>query len=94
MSITIQLPTALRTFTDGLSEIHVEAADVDGALRQLTAQYADLKRHLFDEEDRLRSFVNVYVNEDDIRSVNGIETTVKPGDTILLIPAIAGGRNM
>jgi adenylyltransferase/sulfurtransferase len=92
MSITIQLPTALRTFTDGLSEITVEASTVDEALRQLTKQYADLKRHLFDESDQLRSFVNVYLNDEDIRSTNGTASSVKPGDTLMLIPAIAGGR--
>jgi adenylyltransferase/sulfurtransferase len=90
--ITIQLPTALRTFTDGLSEVSVEAATVDEALRQLTKNYADLKRHLFDDEDKLRSFVNVYLNDEDIRSQNGIATSIKSGDTLMLIPAIAGGN--
>jgi adenylyltransferase/sulfurtransferase len=92
MSITIQLPTALRTFTDGLSEVQVEAKTVDEALRQLAKDYADLKRHLFDETDTLRSFVNVYLNDEDIRSVNGVSTLLKAGDTLMLIPAIAGGR--
>jgi adenylyltransferase/sulfurtransferase len=91
MSVTIQLPTALRTFTDGLSEVSVEAATIDEALRQLTKNYADLKRHLFDEDDKLRSFVNVYLNDEDIRSANGTATAVKPGDIMMLIPAIAGG---
>jgi adenylyltransferase/sulfurtransferase len=91
MSVTIQLPTALRTFTDGLSEVVVEAATIDEALRQLTKNYADLKRHLFDDEEKLRSFVNVYLNDEDIRSLNGTASDVKSGDTIMLIPAIAGG---
>ncbi|MDR3108327.1 MAG: MoaD/ThiS family protein [Planctomycetaceae bacterium] len=92
MAITIQLPTALRTFTDGLSEVSVEAATIDEALRQLTKNYADLKRHLFDDSDKLRSFVNVYLNDEDIRSQNGVGTALKQGDTVMLIPAIAGGR--
>jgi adenylyltransferase/sulfurtransferase len=90
---TIQLPTALRAFTDGLSEVRVEAATVDEALRQLTKEYADLQRHLFDENDKLRGFVNVYLNDEDIRSQNGIETPVKKDDTLMLIPAIAGGKS-
>ncbi|MDR1924770.1 MAG: MoaD/ThiS family protein [Planctomycetaceae bacterium] len=90
-TITIQLPTALRTFTDGLSEVSVEAATVDAALRRLTELYVDLKRHLFDDEGKLRSFVNVFLNDDDIRSLNGISTSLKSGDVVMLIPAIAGG---
>ncbi|MDR3181690.1 MAG: MoaD/ThiS family protein [Planctomycetaceae bacterium] len=90
--ITIQLPTALRAFTDGLSDVQVEAATVDEALRQLTEKYADLQRHLFGDDDKLRSFVNVYLNDEDIRSADGTATAVKSGDTLMLIPAIAGGR--
>ncbi|MDR2643672.1 MAG: MoaD/ThiS family protein [Planctomycetaceae bacterium] len=89
--VTIQLPTALRTFTDGLSEIKVEAATVDESLVKLTELYIDLKRHLFDDDGKLRSFVNVFLNDENIRTVDGFVTPVKSGDTIMLIPAIAGG---
>ncbi|MDR0871360.1 MAG: MoaD/ThiS family protein [Planctomycetaceae bacterium] len=89
--IAIQLPTALRTFTDGLSDVNVEAATVADALLQLTQQYADLQRHLFDETGKLRSFVNVYLNDEDIREFQGVDTVLKNGDTLMLIPAIAGG---
>ncbi|MDR2172280.1 MAG: MoaD/ThiS family protein [Planctomycetaceae bacterium] len=90
-SITIQLPTALRTFTDGLSEVKVNAATVEEALVKLTELYIDLKRHLFDEDGKLRSFVNVFLNDENIRTGDGVVTKIKSGDTIMLIPAIAGG---
>jgi adenylyltransferase/sulfurtransferase len=90
--ITIQLPTALRTFTGGQSDVQIEAETVDVALQQLTAQFADLQRHLFDENGKLRSFVNVYLNDEDIRSFDGVNMTLKDGDILMLIPAIAGGK--
>ncbi|MDR1485966.1 MAG: MoaD/ThiS family protein [Planctomycetaceae bacterium] len=89
--VTIQLPTALRTFTDGLSEVKVEAATVDESLSKLTELYVDLKRHLFDDDGKLRSFVNVFLNDENIRTGDGVVTPLKSGDTIMLIPAIAGG---
>jgi adenylyltransferase/sulfurtransferase len=89
--VTIQLPTALRTFTDGLSEVKVEAATVEESLNKLTELYVDLKRHLFDDDGKLRSFVNIFLNDENIRTENGIVTKIKSGDVIMLIPAIAGG---
>jgi sulfur-carrier protein adenylyltransferase/sulfurtransferase len=91
MSVTIAIPTALRQFTDGQSEISVEASTVQDALVQLTTTYLDLQKHLFIDGTTLRSFVNVYVNEDNIRQKNGLDTSLKDGDTVLLIPSIAGG---
>jgi len=90
--ITIQLPTALRSFTGGLSDISLDAATVSIAVRQLAEQYPDLQRHLFDESGKLRSFVNIYLNDEDIRSFDGVNTAVKDGDVLMLIPAIAGGN--
>ena len=92
MSVTILIPTALRLFTDNLSEIEVENSEtVKQALEGLTTKYSDLKRHLFTEDGTLRSFVNVYIGEDDIRELNGIETSLKDGETLILVPSIAGG---
>ena len=92
MSVTILIPTALRLFTDNLSEIEVENSEtVNQALDGLVTKYGDLKRHLFTEEGTLRSFVNVYIGEDDIRELNGIDTAVKDGETLILVPSIAGG---
>ncbi|MDR1384194.1 MAG: MoaD/ThiS family protein [Planctomycetaceae bacterium] len=90
--ITIQLPTALRTFTDGQADLQFEALTVEAALCQLTEQFADLQRHLFDDNGKLRSFVNVYLNDEDVRSFDGVNTSLKDGDVLMLIPAIAGGR--
>lgn len=91
MQITITIPTALRQFTGGTSRIEVEAGTAGEALSKLTSQYAELRRHLYDDKNRLRSFVNVYVNDEDIRHQSGPETAVKDGDTLTIVPSIAGG---
>jgi sulfur-carrier protein adenylyltransferase/sulfurtransferase len=90
MPITIAIPTALRQFAAGQSEITVEAQTAGEALDRLTATHADLRRHLFNE-NTLRNFVNIYVNDDDIRHKDGLNTPVKDADTILIVPSIAGG---
>lgn len=91
MSVTITIPTALRQFAGGLSQFEVEAATAGEALNQLSSQFAELKRHLYNDENKLRSFINVYVNEEDIRHQSGSETPVKDGDTLMIVPSIAGG---
>src|SRR5436190_19441009 len=92
MPITITIPTPLRQFAAGQSEIQVEAQTAGEALNQLTTTHAELRRHLFNDQNGLRNFVNVYVNDEDIRHVNGPDTPVKDGDTILIVPSIAGGN--
>src|SRR2546428_10110403 len=91
MPVTITIPTPLRQFAGGESEIQVEASTAGEALDQLTATHAELRRHLFNDQNTLRNFVNVYVNDEDIRHVSGPATPVKEGDTILIVPSIAGG---
>ena len=91
MSVTIAIPTALRQFAGGQSEFKVEAATAGEALNLLTASHAELRRHLFNDQNALRNFVNVYLNDEDIRHQNGPDTPVKDGDTILIVPSIAGG---
>src|SRR5436305_15134053 len=91
MPITITIPTPLRQFAAGQSEVQVEAHTAGEALNQLTSKHAELRRHLFNDQNTLRNFVNVYVNDEDIRHVNGPDTPVKEGDTILIVPSIAGG---
>src|SRR5438876_4287780 len=91
MSVTITIPTPLRQFADGQSEIQVTATTAGEALDQLTTTHAELRRHLFNDQNALRNFVNVYVNDEDIRHANGPDTPVKEGDTILSVPSIAGG---
>src|SRR5437879_2084162 len=91
MPVTITIPTPLRQFADGQSEIQVNATTAGEALDQLTTTHAELRRHLFNDQNALRNFVNVYVNDEDIRHANGPDTPVKEGDTILIVPSIAGG---
>src|ERR671939_1501718 len=91
MAVTIIIPTALRQFAGGKSEIEVEAQTAGEALERLTSEHAELRRHLFNDENRLRNFVNVYVNDEDIRHARGADTPLKDGDTIMIVPSIAGG---
>jgi len=92
MPVTISIPTPLRRYTGGKSELRVDAQTVGEALELLANAYSDLRKHLYTEQNTLRHFVNVYVNEEDIRHGSGPETPVKDGDTIMIVPAIAGGR--
>jgi adenylyltransferase/sulfurtransferase len=98
MAVTIQVPTALRTFTERKSEIAVEGSTVGGAINALAALYPDIRQHLFQGEGKhsspeLRSFINVFVGETNIKKLDGLNTKVSDGSTIMLVPAIAGGRN-
>ena len=91
MPVTITIPTALRQFTGGSSRIEVEATTAGEALNSLTLVHAELRRHLYDDRKLLRSFVNVYVNDEDIRHQSGGDTPLKDGDTVMIVPSIAGG---
>ena len=91
MSVTITIPTALRQFAGGLSQFEVEPGTAGEALNQLSTQFAELKRHLYDDKNKLRSFVNIYVNDEDIRFLGGEAYAFQDGDEIMLIPSIAGG---
>jgi len=92
--MNIHIPTPLRTYTGGLETVSVDGATVNAVFQQLTASYPELKQHLFTAEGKLRSFVNVYLNDDDIRYLDGKEaTTVKDSDELTIIPSIAGGTN-
>jgi sulfur-carrier protein adenylyltransferase/sulfurtransferase len=91
MPVTINIPTALRQFTGGNARVEVEAATAAEALERLTSAHTELRRHLYDDKDALRSFVNVYVNDEDVRHQSGGETTLQDGDSIMIVPAIAGG---
>src|ERR1051326_1898526 len=91
MAVTVFIPTALRQFAGDKAEIAVDARTVGEALEKVTGEHAELRRHLYGEQGALRNFVNVYVNDDDIRHGEKLETPVKDGDTISIVPAIAGG---
>jgi molybdopterin converting factor small subunit len=89
--ITLLIPTALRPFVDGKSSVEVNGETVSAAITGLTAQYPDIKRHIYDENGEIRSFINFYLGENNIKSIQGLETPVKEGDEVMLVPAIAGG---
>jgi sulfur-carrier protein adenylyltransferase/sulfurtransferase len=91
MSVTIAIPTALRQFAGGQARIVVEATTAGEALDSLTSQFSELRRHLYNDQNVLRSFVNVYVNDEDIRHQSGPATPLKEGDTVMIVPSIAGG---
>ncbi len=92
MAVTIVIPTPLRQFAGGKSEIDVEATTAGEALEKLTTEHADLKKHLYNDQNSLRSFVNVYVGDEDIRHTGGENTSVKDGETMMIVPSIAGGN--
>lgn len=92
MAVTIVIPTPLRQFAGGQSEIEVEANTAGEALEQLTLEHTDLKKHLYNDDGNLRNFVNVYVGDEDIRDLDGLKTEVKSGGEILIVPSIAGGN--
>ena len=89
---TIRIPTPLRPYSGGQSSVVVSGTNVGDALLDLTRQHPQLQSHLF-EGEALRSFVNVYLNKEDIRGLQGSNTTLKPDDTLMIIRSIAGGRS-
>ena len=91
MPNTIHIPTPLRPFTDKLDAVEVDGATVGELLSALTTRYSGLRQHLYTADGVLRSFVNVYLNDDDIRYLKKEETPVKAGDTLSIIPSVAGG---
>ena len=92
MSITVQIPTALRRLTDGVGKVDCSAANLGELFTVLDQKFPQLKPHLRDEAGEIRRFLNVYVNEEDIRFLEGDKTALKPGDEVSIVPAIAGGR--
>jgi MoaD family protein len=90
-TVTVRIPTPLRSATDGEATVEVEGDTVNEALRTLVDRYPDLDDNLYDEDDELRQFVNVYVGDEDVRFGDGANTTLKPGDEISIVPSIAGG---
>jgi molybdopterin synthase sulfur carrier subunit len=89
--ITIKIPTPLRPYTDGNQEIQVQGDTVAFAMRDLTEQYPGLKTHLFNDDGGLRPYVNIFLNQEDIRILQGEETPLKDGDRLMIVPSIAGG---
>jgi sulfur-carrier protein adenylyltransferase/sulfurtransferase len=91
MAYRILIPTPLRPFAGKQEFVEVEGRTVGDALQRLVGQYNDLRRHLYNEDGRLRSFVNIYVNDEDIRHLDREQTPLNAGDTISIVPSVAGG---
>ncbi|HTT94468.1 MAG TPA: ubiquitin-like small modifier protein 1 [Solirubrobacterales bacterium] len=90
MSVTVKIPTQLRAATGGESEVEVEGSNVGEALDAVFAAYGDLRERIT-QDGTLRRFVNVYVSGEDIRFQQGLETQIKEGDEVTILPAVAGG---
>ena len=91
MSVTVRVPTTLRTLTAGASEVAVEGSTVAEVLDALEGAHPGFKDRLLDTDGSLRRFVNLYVADDDVRFREGLDTAVGDGDTVSIIPAVAGG---
>lgn len=89
--VKVRIPTPLQKLTNNQGEVEAEASDIRSLLDSLEQQFPGIKERICDEEGRLRRFVNVYVNNEDVRFLKGEETELKDGDQISIIPAIAGG---
>jgi molybdopterin synthase sulfur carrier subunit len=91
MSVTVRVPTTLRTLTAGASEVTVEGATVGDVLQSLESAHPGFAERLLDDAGGLRRFVNVFVADDDVRFLDGLDTAVPDGETVSIIPAVAGG---
>ncbi|MHC5020706.1 MAG: ubiquitin-like small modifier protein 1 [Planctomycetota bacterium] len=91
MPITVRIPTPLRQFTDGKDAVEVSAANVRELLDALDSSHTGLKARLCEDDGEVRRFVNLYVNEEDIRFLENLDTSLKDGDEVSVVPAIAGG---
>jgi molybdopterin synthase sulfur carrier subunit len=91
MSVSVRIPTILRTYTGGESEVSAEGATLTEVLNSLDGSYAGIKGRIVDEKGELRRFVNVYVGNDDVRFLDNLQTPTPDGTQISVIPAVAGG---
>ncbi len=92
MSVTVRIPTPLRKLTAGADEVSIEAATIVELIDNLEAAHAGLKERLCDDAGEIRRFVNVYLNDEDVRFLEGGKTALKDGDEVSIVPAIAGGK--
>ncbi|MEA2453146.1 MAG: sulfur-carrier protein [Actinomycetota bacterium] len=91
MSVTVKIPTQLRTLTDGSSEVQASGPTVAALIEDLERNHPGIKERILDESGALRRFVNIYLDDEDVRFLQGIETQVPEGQQISIIPAVAGG---
>ncbi|HYF33566.1 MAG TPA: MoaD/ThiS family protein [Chitinophagaceae bacterium] len=88
---TVIIPTPLRKFTNNTAKLQVQADTVEQTVNELTVNFPDLKKHLLDEQGQIRSYVNIFVGDEDIRDLQQAQTPIKENTVISIIPAIAGG---
>jgi sulfur-carrier protein len=91
MSVTVRVPTQLRTLTGGIGEVAVEGSTVGEALKALDSSHPGFAERIFDDQGDLRRFVNVFLADEDVRFLDGLATTVADGQTLSIVPAVAGG---
>jgi len=91
MSVTVRVPGPLRRLTNGSAEVSVEGATVSEALANLGAEYPGFHERIYDDAGNLRQFINIYVNDSDIRFTHGLDTPVQERDELSIVPAVAGG---
>lgn len=91
MPITVRIPQPLRSLTGNLSTVTGDGATLEACLAHMEAAYPGIKERVMDESGQLRRFVNIYVNGDDVRFINGLGTPLKDGDEVSIVPAVAGG---
>jgi sulfur-carrier protein len=91
MSVNVRIPTILRTYTGGAAEVAAEGATLAAVIDDLEANHNGIRGRILDDTGKLRRFVNVYVNEDDVRFADGLETVTPDGAGVSIIPAVAGG---
>jgi len=92
MAVVVRIPTPLRKMTQNEAEVEAEGNDIDSLIEDLESHYPGIKDRICDDQGEIRRFVNVYLNDEDIRFLKGKETDIKDGDEVSIIPAIAGGN--
>ena len=92
MALTVRIPTPLRSVTKGNAEVQAKGGTVADVVQDLERQFPGMRERLVDETGEIRRFINIYVNEEDIRFLDGAKTALKDGDQVSIVPAIAGGR--
>lgn len=90
-SVNVKIPMVFREHTDGESVVKVKASTVDEALQEVVRRHDDLESHIYEDDRSLRAFLNLYVNNQNIRSLSGTDTSLENGDTLQILPAISGG---
>ena len=91
MGVVIEIPSALKQYVNDQDEVEVSGSSVEEVFEGLVSEYGEVKANLFDENGKIRNFINVYLNDDDIRYANGLKSKVQDGDTIQIVPSVAGG---